>query len=342
MIPIVALSSCVGLVDELPPDEPETINVSSAGSSSIDCDCEYDGESNLDLSTFDYTGNQYTFEENTQPESISIIQSEQKIFMLGTAGTATLYRYSFGFRPNGIVDLDTVNYDNVSTTLSPESKCFRFSPDGMFLVTVSAYIAPPSTEANILRTYELSSPYDIASKNEIGSLNVNANLASVSTSTVLTANARGFEFSGDGLKMWVVGNLSTNPQTYPQHLYEYSLTSPYDVGSATFVEAIDYTTAFAEFGIERGHSGILDAQEIRWVTPTEFVVVFATSTNKYAVMRTENPYDLSSVTTDGKFFNPPGSYSHRGFDFIRRFGFHDRLYTLPRNTRTLHESKMTL
>jgi hypothetical protein len=297
---------------------------------------------NPGLGNFSYTDNQYVFTENLQPESVFISEINQKIYMLGTAGTPALYQYSFDYNSNGIVDLSSITYDGIFTTLPIESKCFRFSPDGMFLITISAYTLSPG--ANIIRTYQLSSPFDIDSKIQISAYDLNVDLALGTTNILLTANARGFEFSDDGTRIWIIGNLSTNPQTYPQHLYEYSLSTPYDIGTMTLVRLINIASIFNSIGIPSSHSGILDPQEIRWINPYQFIIVFATSTNKFAMVNLTNPYDLSdlsTVSTNGTFFNPALS-SFRGFDFIRRPGYSDRLYTLARNTQTLREATVNI
>ena len=125
----------------------------------------------------------------------------------------------FQFSLSTAYDVSTASYDNVSVsvaTQAPLPRAMKFKPDGTRLYIVN-YVSSNSDDA--IYQYNLSSPFDLST------MTYSNNSLSVGSQNT---HPRGLTFKPDGTKLFLCG------QTAPNKLFEYDLTTPWDLSTASY------------------------------------------------------------------------------------------------------------
>ena len=148
-------------------------------------------------------------EEDTSPTGITFSSDGLKMFMVG-AISDSVHQYSL----STAWDLSTALYDMVSFNVSDEDSQphgLIFSPDGlkMFMVGISldnVYQYTLSTAWDITTAVYHSVFFDVSDED---------------------TQPRGFTFSSDGTKMFIIGNTNDS-------IYQYSLSTAWDITTAVY------------------------------------------------------------------------------------------------------------
>ena len=174
---------------------------------------EYNLSTNFDVSTAVLNASfDVSFEENN-PGGLAFNTNGTRMYVVGA--TNDRVREYILEQP---FDLTTAYYSGVSVDVSSEENSpsgITFSFDGLQM-----YIVGPTTD-NVF-AYNMSTPFEISSATYSG---VALNIAAVSSSP------SGIRFNLDGTKMFVSGITS-------DQLFEYSLTSGFDIATATLAGSV--------------------------------------------------------------------------------------------------------
>jgi len=152
--------------------------------------------------------------QETFPTDVTFSSDGTKMFVVGSSGDA-VYEYTLttGF------DVSTASFvDSFSVAAQETSPTgVAFSSDGtkMFVVGFSG---------DDVNEYTLGTPFDVSTASFVDSFSV----------TAQDIAPLGLAFSSDGAKMFVVGNIG-------DAIYEYTLSTPFDVSTASFVDSFSVT-----------------------------------------------------------------------------------------------------
>jgi 6-phosphogluconolactonase (cycloisomerase 2 family) len=188
-------------------------------------------------------------------------------------------------------DITTATYDHATDTFNgseTNNNGLAFSATGTFMYVLGA-------ADDEVDQYVLGTPWDVSSA---------AYLQSTSTNTGKNEDFPRFvDFSSSGHKMYLGG-------TSWDEVFEYDLSTPWDVSTAAYVQALDLGTNHNPYGITLSEDGTVIAIAIRPSDKFNHIAVYSLST----------PWDLSSasltnelnvdgVATDieGIEFRPDGS-----------------------------------
>jgi WD40 repeat protein len=164
---------------------------------------EYDLTTGFDLSTASFSGTSFDVSsEDGVPQGVTFNGDGTKMFISGSNNNS-VYEYDLttGF------DLSTASFSNTSFDVSSEdgdTRGVQFNSDGTKMFVVG------SSNNNVYE-YDLTTGFDVSTASLTQSFDVSSQ----------TSDPRGVAFNGEGLKMFVVGNINNN-------VYEYDvgLTKP--------------------------------------------------------------------------------------------------------------------
>ena len=219
---------------------------------------EYDLSTAWDVSSASYVQNFSVSSQQTTPRGVFFKPDGTKMYIVGSAGVdVSEYDLSSAW------DVSTASYLQNFSLSGQDSipQGLFFKPDGTKMYTVG------STNDNVYE-YDLSSAWDVSSSSFIQSFDVSGQ-DSVPTDLF---------FSPNGTEMYVVGSNGDN-------IYEYSLTSAWDISTASFVQSFSVA-----------------AQEI---TPT--ALFFKSDGSKMYVIGASNDtiYQYSTVTPAAPSWTDP-------------------------------------
>ena len=209
-----------------PPEDPSMVCIAfnNTGSKmyalggSNDTVYQYTLSTPYDISTASYdTVSLSVNAQDTQPRGLTLNNNGSKMYMVGfSSGTVHQYILSTPFdlstaeyRPNKTVTFDDVGFDVSNQDFSPYD--FAFNNDGtkMFVLGINS---------DTVYQYTLGTPYDITT--------ITYNNVSFDFSP--QANApEAIAFNSRGSRMYMVSLTAT--------IYEYELTTPFDVSSASYI-----------------------------------------------------------------------------------------------------------
>ena len=144
------------------------------------------------------------------------------MFVTGTGGNVTTYSLSSPF------DASTASFVHSLNVSAQESdpRDVAFSSDGARMFVVGA-------AGDAVSEYSLSPPFDASTATFVDATSVSAQ----------NSFPTGMAFSSDGARMFVTGVVASN-------VNEYSLSSPFDASTASFVHSLDVSAQ------ESGPSGM--------------------------------------------------------------------------------------
>ena len=204
-------------------------------------------------------------------------------------------------------DLSTATYDSVSLDVSGEASSPQdliFNADGTKL-----YIINSAGGSSAVYQYTLSTPYDLSTATyDSVSLDVSGEMGF----------ARCLVFNGDGSALFAGANGNTN-------VYEYTLSTPYDLSTATYDSAVNFSAETTNVqDVEFGDAG-------RVFLLCRFGSGSASHIYRYTL---STPYDLSTATYDGVSISVGTAIPYVGFT-MRPDG--TKLYTLHDGANELRE-----
>jgi DNA-binding beta-propeller fold protein YncE len=177
---------------------------------------EYNLGTSWNISTASYLQNFSVSTEETAPTDLFFKPDGTKMYIIGTSGDdVNEYNLSTPWSVNTASYLQ--NFSFLTQTENPTGLAFK--PDG-----TKIYITNNVT-ARVFE-YSLSSAWDVSAAFYVQSLNVLAQEAS----------PHGVSFKPDGTKMYIIG-------TNGNKINEYSLSTPWDISTATFTVATFSFTA---------------------------------------------------------------------------------------------------
>ena len=156
--------------------------------------------------------------QETLPAGVEFNSDGTKMFIIGYASNA-VHQYSL---TNGFsMAAGNVSYDNVNFSVASQdanSRGFTFSSDG-----TKMFISGGSS--NTIYQYSLTTGFDLSTASYDS---VSLSFASQST------GARNLTFNSDGTKMYVISDPS-------ESIYQYSLTSGFDLSTASY-DSVSFST----------------------------------------------------------------------------------------------------
>ena len=171
---------------------------------------EYTLSTAFDVSTSTFVDSFSISAQETNPQDIKFNADGTKMFILGSSGDdVNEYTLSTGF------DVSTASFVDSFSVSAQDSfpTALAFSTDGtkMFIV---------GSTGDDVNEYTLSTGFDVSTASFVDSFSVSAQ----------ETTPRGLDFSADGTKMYVVG-------TTGDAVYEYALTTGFDVSTASFTDS---------------------------------------------------------------------------------------------------------
>ena len=173
---------------------------------------EYALSTAYDISTASYTTFFSVASQDTSPTDVVLSTDGTKMFVLGDAGNdVNEYTLSTAY------DVSSASFVDSFSVASQESDPWglAFNPTGtkMFVIGYGT---------DTVREYTLSTGFDVSTASYSQGFSVAAQ------DTIVT----GVDFSSDGTKMFVLGNA-------PQDIFEYSLSTGFDVSTASYVRTFE-------------------------------------------------------------------------------------------------------
>jgi len=171
---------------------------------------EYTLATPFDVSTAAFVDSFSVAAQETKPLGVAFSSDGAKMFVVGSDGDA-VYEYTlttpFDVSTAAFVD----SFSVAAQDLEPDGLAFSSDGAKMFVV---------GFDGKDINEYTLSTPFDVSTAAFVDSFSVAAQ----------DTSPRSLAFSSDGAKMFVVGNTGDD-------INEYTLTTPFDVSTAAFVES---------------------------------------------------------------------------------------------------------
>ena len=173
----------------------------------------------FDVSTVRYNGNSFSVaSQDTSPQGLAFSNDGTRMFVAGNFGNdVNEYTLTAPF------DVSTVTFvDSFSVASQDESpQGLAFSNDGTRMFVAGRV-------SNAVYEYALTAPFDVSTASYGSSFPVGSQ----------DTSPQGLAFSNDGTRMFVAGDIGND-------VNEYTLTSPFDVSTATFVDFFSLATSSA-------------------------------------------------------------------------------------------------
>jgi len=168
------------------------------------------------------TGNQKDLtSENSYMEDIWFSPDGLRLIALGSSGSTNHIVYSYTMTTAW--DLTTATYDSksysVNSTAGGGARGVHLSPDGRKMFVVS-------NTTDKVHEYYLSTAYDVSTSSETRTLSISSQ----------TGNPASVRFNPQGTQMFICA--TTNPAV----IYQYKLTTPYNISTATYEKSHTNTT----------------------------------------------------------------------------------------------------
>ena len=295
--------------------KPDGTKMYITGSTGDDVN-EYDLSTPWDISTASYVQNFSVATQETSPQSLFFHPNGSGFYVVGAVND-TVYQYTIGgfsvaaqettpngifFKPDGTkmyvtgVGNDKVYEYTVSTAWDITSASFLqdFSISAQEDTSRDIFFKPDGTKMYIVgiagddvNEYDLSSAWDISTASYLQVFSVAAQ----------NANPVGLFFKPDGTKMYIAG------QSSPPGFYEYSLSSAWDISTATYVT--NFSTA----------SQTGSVQCLFFKPDGTKVYVNSTSPEGTYEYDLSTAWDISSASFVQSLTRPDGTTSPRGLFF---------------------------
>jgi len=241
---------------------------------------EYTLTSPFDVSTASFVDSFSVFGQETSPQGLAFSSDGTKMFVVGNDGNdVNEYTLTSPFDVSTATFVDS--FSVAGQEGSPQDVAFSSDGTKMFVV---------GTGGDAVYEYTLTSPFDVSTATFVDSFSV----AGQDTGPADVA------FSSDGTKMFVVGVIG-------DAVYEYTLTSPFDVSTASFVDSFSVALqdtnslglAFSSDGTKMfvvGNAGF-DVNEYTLTTP--FTLFHTTFVDSFSVAAQENISNDVAFSSDG-------------------------------------------
>ncbi len=258
-----------GCSDLLSFPDIDTSSVTTFNSSWRDCGAILDFDQSLDVSSQDIS-----------PNGVSINTDGTELFMVGSGGDS-VYRYTM----STAYDLSTASFIHALDVSSEDPNPFGVSinEDGTELYVVGA------SNDEVYR-YTLSTPYNLTTATYIDALDV--------SSQDTTPN--GVSINEDGTELYVSGTVS-------QSVHRYTMSTPYDLSTASFIHSLDVSSQDAtpsdvsinDDGTELFVSGLSGDSVYRYTLSTAYNLTTATYIQALDVSNHETSVTGVSINIDG-------------------------------------------
>jgi hypothetical protein len=176
---------------------------------------EYSLSTAFDISTANLTDGFDVSSQDSNPAGVVFTDVGDKMFVVGNENDS-VYQYSLSINFDVSTASFTDSFDVSSQDGSPGSVAFSDTGDKMFVVG--------NDNDNVLE-YSLSTTFDVSTASFTDSLDISGQ----------DTNVTGVTFNNTGSKMFVSGSGNDN-------VYEYSLSTAFDVSTASFTDSFDVET----------------------------------------------------------------------------------------------------
>jgi len=177
---------------------------------------EYSLSTAWDVSTASYTTNFSVSSQDTTPSGLFFRTDGLKLYVSGR-GSDGVYEYDLSIA----WDISSASYLQTFSVASQET-----NPMGVFFKSDGTKMYVIGTASDAVNEYDLSTAWDISTAS------YSQNFSVVSQDT----GATDVSFKSDGTKMYIVGGVSDN-------IYEYSLSTAWDVSTASYVQSTSVLSA---------------------------------------------------------------------------------------------------
>jgi len=241
---------------------------------------EYTLTAAFDVSTRSFVDSFSVAAQETVPTGLTFSSDGLKMFVIGNdSNDVNEYTLTAAF------DVSTASFANSFSVAAQDSNPLdvTFSSDGtkMFVVGLAG------VDVN---EYTLAAPFTLFHTSFVDSFSVNAQ----------DSDPRGLAFSSDGLKMFVVGN-------FGEDVNEYTLTTAFDVSTATFVDSFSVAAqdatplgiAFSSDGTKMFVVGAVGRDVNEYTLTAPFDVSTATFVDSFSVITQESAPTGLAFSSDG-------------------------------------------
>ena len=191
-----------------------------------------------------------------------------------------------GGEPVGAWDISTFTYSGVAFDVTSQTTSFEsifFKPDGLKMYLVSR-------SGDIVYEYNLGTAWDITTLSYLQLLDV----------TAQDGNPQGIFLKPDGLKLYLTGDDNNS-------IYEYTLSTAWDVTTATYVQSLDVTAQdsrpqglfFRSDGLKMYITGRTNDAIYEYTLSAAWDVTTATYVGSFTDGFSDTPYSV--------FFKPDGT-----------------------------------
>jgi len=223
-------------------------------------------------------------EEESDPQGLAFSSDGTKMFVVGDSRDAVR-----GYTLATPFDVSTAFFIDSFSVAAQEDfpRGLAFSSDGLKMFVVGLF-------GDGVNEYTLATPFDVSPASFVATFSVAEE----------EANLTGFAFSSDGTKMFVVG-------TSGNGVNEYTLDTPFDVFTATFVDSFSVAAqeaspggvAFSSDGTKMFVVGTSGGDVNEYTLTTPFDVSTASFVESFSVFAQENsPRDLAFSSDGAKMF----------------------------------------
>lgn len=194
-------------------------------------------ENGWDVATATYIRSLSIGDKETQPNGVAISAAGDRLYLSGSNISATTGKSIHQYILATPWDISTATFDTTLDISSQENNpnAVTFKPDG-----TAMYIT--GDNGNDVNQYSLSSPWDISTATYVQNFSVSSQ----------TLEPGGLSFKPDGSKMFVVGNDEGLDGT---DVNEYSLATPWDISTASYVQRFDTVGTTLPFGLAFKYDG---------------------------------------------------------------------------------------
>jgi len=243
---------------------------------------EYTLTTPFDVSTASFVDSFSVGGQEIFPEGLAFSSDGAKMFVIGNSGDdVDEYTLTTPF------DVSTASFVNSFSVAAQENnpRGLAFSSDGAKMFVVG-------NDGDDVDEYTLTTPFDVSTASFVDSFSVAAQ----------DTSPRGLAFSSDGVKMFVVGTTEDN-------VNEYTLTTPFDVSTASFVgsfpvalqETFPEDVAFSSDGTKMFVVG-LDGDAVYEYNVTSIVICSPPPSGNWTVSSTCTL--ISNATVNGNVIVP--------------------------------------
>jgi DNA-binding beta-propeller fold protein YncE len=221
--------------------------------------------------------------QETDPNGIAFNNDGTKMFVCGTSGQdVNEYALSTAFDVSTAIFTDAFSVSAQAT----QPRGVAFNTDG-----TKMYVLSDTTGVRFIYQYTLSTGFDVST----------ASYASLSFDVgSQDTSPQDIAFNSDGTKVFIVGNTNDS-------VYEYTLSTAFDISTATYVDAFSVTSqetnprglAFSTDGTKMFVCGMTGQDVNEYVLSTAFDVSTASFVDSFSVSSQETSPQSITFNTDG-------------------------------------------